>query len=197
MELLLKEPLHPSAKKTQIYRGREKMDEKTKFLKIALATPRDFEGEPVPLVPFADWDYYYTKGLIDWKPDDPAAPVPSVKVPSGFITDLTSVPRPFWVILPPQGLYAYPAIVHDYLYWTQPCDRATADLVLKLAMQDMKVGSVKVETIYNSVRLFGKGPWALNAQAKANGESRLLKVFPTQMRISWAVWKADPGHFLH
>jgi hypothetical protein len=27
------------------------MDEKTKFLKTALATPRDFEREPLPLVP--------------------------------------------------------------------------------------------------------------------------------------------------
>lgn len=36
-------------------------------------------------------------------------------VPLGFITDLASVPRVLWALLPPHGRYAKAAILHDYL----------------------------------------------------------------------------------
>lgn len=39
-----------------------------------------------------------------------------ISVPAGFITDLASVPRIFWTLLPPDGKYAKAAIIHDYLY---------------------------------------------------------------------------------
>ncbi len=39
-----------------------------------------------------------------------------IHVPAGFVTDLASVPRIFWTLLPPDGKYAKAAIIHDYLY---------------------------------------------------------------------------------
>lgn len=39
-----------------------------------------------------------------------------IEVPAGFVTDLASVPRIFWTLLPPDGKYAKAAIIHDYLY---------------------------------------------------------------------------------
>jgi hypothetical protein len=168
--------------KNKVCTGGLQMDEKTTFLKVALANFKDFIGAPAPLVPFADWDYYYTKGVVDWRPSDPSTLSIAVKIPVGFVTDLASIPRPFWSILPPQGRYAYPAVVHDYLYWEQPCDRATADLVLKLAMQEMEVGEVKVQTIYNAVRLAGQGAWSSNAEAKAKGESRITETLSDRLQ---------------
>jgi hypothetical protein len=36
-------------------------------------------------------------------------------VPAGFQTDLASVPRLFWALLPPQGAYERAAVLHDWL----------------------------------------------------------------------------------
>lgn len=39
-----------------------------------------------------------------------------VKIPKEFLTDFASIPRIFWIFLPPyQKLYGKAAIVHDYL----------------------------------------------------------------------------------
>lgn len=35
-------------------------------------------------------------------------------IPSGFSTDLASVPRVFWSLLPPDGVYENAAVVHDH-----------------------------------------------------------------------------------
>lgn len=38
-----------------------------------------------------------------------------IRVPEGFITDGASVPRLFWLLLPPWGEYGQAAVLHDYL----------------------------------------------------------------------------------
>ncbi|WP_250530524.1 DUF1353 domain-containing protein, partial [Caballeronia sp. ATUFL_F1_KS4A] len=51
--------------------------------------------------------YYYLTGPISWHPganNDPG--LPTVIVPTGFVTDLASIPRIFWSVLPPDGDYA-------------------------------------------------------------------------------------------
>ena len=88
-------------------------------------------------------------------------------VPAGFVTDLASIPRIFWSLLRPDGLYAYAAIVHDHLYWTQSTTKETADTVLKFGMEDFKVDSVTVNTIYEAVNLFGGPAWEQNKKLKA------------------------------
>lgn len=37
----------------------------------------------------------------------------------GDITDMASIPRPLWVVLPPFGRYLFGAVIHDKLYRTQ------------------------------------------------------------------------------
>ncbi|ECG8634089.1 DUF1353 domain-containing protein, partial [Salmonella enterica subsp. salamae] len=39
-----------------------------------------------------------------------------IEVPAGFVTDLATIPRIFWSLMPPDGKYAKAAIIHDYLY---------------------------------------------------------------------------------
>jgi hypothetical protein len=146
-------------------------------------------------VPFADFDYYYTLGTLSWVAAPGQTPADTT-VPSGFVTDLASVPRLYWSILPKTGKYAYAAIVHDFLYWTQKTTRAEADQVLKAAMQDSNVGAATVGVIYGTARAFGASFWNGNAKAKLKGEKRFLKVFPeVGQLVSWAEWKKNPAHF--
>lgn len=39
----------------------------------------------------------------------------TIVVPQGFPTDLATVPRIFWWMIPPQGTYEAAAVLHDYL----------------------------------------------------------------------------------
>ena len=60
---------------------------------------------------------WYLKKPISWRPGDGQSRYPPVVVPTGFVTDLASIPRVFWSVLRPDGEYAYAAVIHDYLYW--------------------------------------------------------------------------------
>ena len=42
-----------------------------------------------------------------------------ITAPKGCVTDLASIPRPCWILLPPDGPWVKAAIIHDYLYATQ------------------------------------------------------------------------------
>jgi hypothetical protein len=172
------------------------MRDKKAFLQSALAPTKDMIGPPAPMVPFADWDFYYITGLVSWMPPKASNVSLNVEVPIGFVTDLASIPRVFWAILPPHARYSYPAIIHDYLYWTQICTRELADEVLKLAMKDMEVSNVQVFTIYQAVRIAGGGAWSSNSAAKRAGEKRILKKFPTDVKTTWLEWKTKPEVFL-
>jgi len=133
---------------------------------------------------------------IAWKPGPTQdQKLPSITVPTGFVTDFASIPRIFWSILPPDGEYTYPAILHDYLYWEQPTDKATADLILKAAMEDFGVSKADAFTIYNGVKLGGQSSWDGNAALKAKGEKRILKQFPTDPTVRWKDWRLRPDVF--
>jgi len=151
---------------------------------------------PSQLVPFKDWDYYFTKGLpAIWSPN-PGQPYKRVLVPQGFVTDLASIPQLLWSSgLRPEGPYAYAAIVHDYLYWMQDRTREEADDIFRFAMEDSKVEKNLKDKLYSAVKLLGKRAWDKNAQLKRNGEHRLLRKIPTDFTITWDYWKRQPGVF--
>ena len=143
---------------------------------------------------FADPVYFLTQP-INWEPN-PGQPYSKVSVPTGFVTDLASIPRVFWSLLRPDGVYAYAAILHDYLYWFQTLPRENCDMIFKLAMQDFGIDTVTVTTIYEAVRKAGGPAWSDNARLRKTGEKRILKTFPDDPRIHWEAWKTDPAHFL-
>lgn len=87
-----------------------------------------------------------------------------VSVPKGFITDLASIPRVFWNLLPPFGKYTNAAIVHDYLYRTHLCSRAMADYVIWQGMRASRVGFAVRLLIWGNVRLFGWIAWRDDAR---------------------------------
>ena len=72
-----------------------------------------------------------------------------VIVDKGFVTDFTSVPRLFWLIIPRWGKYGNAAVIHDWLYWEQgEKDRKEADSILLEAMSVLGVSKWKKKTSY-------------------------------------------------
>lgn len=138
---------------------------------------------------------YFLTAPISWTPNPGQEQYKAVTVPKGFVTDFASIPRIFWSVLPPDGTYAYAAVIHDYLYWTQTRPREEADHILKIAMEDFEVGKVTVGAIYSGVRLGGQVAWNSNAEKKAQGEKRILTRFPQDPRTKWEDWKNRPGVF--
>jgi hypothetical protein len=139
---------------------------------------------------------YFLLSPINWTPNlnEPQTLQP-VTVPTGFVTDFASIPRIFWSALRPDGEYAYAAVVHDYLYWTQTRPRDEADEILKLAMQDLKVSGGTITAIYEAVHVFGGGAWNENKNLKQSGERRILKAFPDDPAILWSEYKQRPDVF--
>jgi hypothetical protein len=150
---------------------------------------------PEMLVPFKDWDYYYTKGVrAKWKPN-PGQTYKEVIVPAGFVTDLTSIPQEAWSLgLRPEGPYAYAALVHDYLYWTQERTRKEADEIFLFAMEDSNVDKTLRKGMYAFVDRLGGRAWDSNAKLKKQGERRLLRGYPPTF-TPWSEWKKSAEHF--
>lgn len=82
-----------------------------------------------------------------------------ITVPAGFVTDLASIPRVFYISTPPIGDYDMAAVVHDFLYTAQVTTRAQADGIFKQAMQDCGVGWYTRTKMYLAVRMFGGKIW--------------------------------------
>ncbi len=90
----------------------------------------------------------------------------AVVVPKGFVTDLASIPRGLWWLLPPFGTYVDAAIVHDRLYRTHgsavegtSLNRKQCDDILLEAMRDHKTPRWQQIVIYRNVRWFGWSAW--------------------------------------
>jgi hypothetical protein len=89
-----------------------------------------------------------------------SSPSGVITVPAGFITDLASIPRLFWNILPPFGKYTAAAVVHDWIYRNHAYPRATCDAILLEAMQLCGVRWFPRQLIYRNVRAFGWSAWS-------------------------------------
>jgi Protein of unknown function (DUF1353) len=159
-----------------------------------MATARASES-PLYLGRFKDPMYFLLKP-ITWRPNPDQAGFEPVEVPAGFVTDLASIPPIFFTALRPDGEYAYAAIVHDYLYWTQTRSREAADGIFKMAMADFNIKTATVFAIYQAVRRAGGGAWKANASLSRTGEKRVLKEYPPNAGITWTEWKKRPGVFL-
>jgi Protein of unknown function (DUF1353) len=155
---------------------------------------KDVAG-PLRMGRFAD-PMYFLLDQIEWRPgvNQPSV-YPIVRVPSGFVTDLASIPQVFWSMLRPDGMYAYPAITHDYLYWFQLTSKAVADDILRLGMQDLGVSKQSIFTIYEAVNYFGQTAWVGNARLRAQGEKRVIARFPNDPKVTWSDWKQRPEVF--
>ncbi len=78
-----------------------------------------------------------------------------ITVPAGLRTDLASIPRVLWSLLPPAGLWARASVLHDWMYQTRCFRREKCDRLFLEAMQDDGVGLIRYP-IFQAVRAFGK-----------------------------------------
>ena len=96
-----------------------------------------------------------------------------IEVPAGFVTDLASIPKGLWWWQSPQERTAAPAIIHDYLYWEQSCEKDEADAMMYLAMEKLQVKGIPL--IYAGIRTpFAVASFAKNKEARAKGETRFF-----------------------
>jgi hypothetical protein len=91
-----------------------------------------------------------------------------IEVPVSFVTDLGSIPRILWNVLPPIGPASRAFVVHDYLYATQNFPRSTADKVLLRAMFSTHTKILACWAIYLGVRLGGWYAWQQDGLKKKN-----------------------------
>ncbi|EMW9885841.1 DUF1353 domain-containing protein [Salmonella enterica] len=102
-------------------------------------------------------------GHYNWRVHEPFAFYLSddnsdvISVPAGFVTDLATIPRIFWTLLPPDGKYAKAAIIHDYLYDNALRTKQEADLIFLDGMVVLGVPKWKRVIMYWAVRWFGRG----------------------------------------
>jgi len=85
-----------------------------------------------------------------------------VNVAAGFETDLASVPRLFWTLLPACGPHNRAAVVHDWLYARRRIEtvdgkirkprRKECDWIFLEALKDCGVGWVKRNAMWLAVR---------------------------------------------
>lgn len=151
------------------------------------------EGHRTPVGPlrvsrFKDPMYFLVE-QIRWEPGRGQERFDAVQAPVGFVTDFASIPRVFWSVLRPDGDYAYAAVVHDYLYWTQTRTRKESDEIFRFAMQDFGINRAVIATLYEAVSEFGGGAWDQNRELRDRGEKRILKKLPTDPRVTWSEWK--------
>ena len=100
----------------------------------------------------------------------------TITVPSGFQTDLASVPKIFWNIIPPFGFVTDGSVVHDFLYrhsgfienayhgTPRQLTRKECDDVLLEAMRDCHTPKWQQVVIYRAVRWFGWAAWRQDAK---------------------------------
>jgi hypothetical protein len=102
---------------------------------------------------------------------DPTGQV--IEVPKGFVTDFASVPPALRSLLGPTGPYGMPAIVHDFLYWSQACSKDQADRLFRLSMEDSQVSSPLRWALFVAVHVFGGRAWRTNRTDRAAGLVRV------------------------
>jgi hypothetical protein len=92
----------------------------------------------------------------------------------GYKTDLASIPRIFWSIFTPDGVYRYIAILHDILYQTELFSRDVCDLIFRLGLTDLPSDSEKI--FYYSVRFGGRFVWNAHTRASIEESKQYLQV---------------------
>jgi len=116
----------------------------------------------------------------------------SITVPAGFVTDLASIPVLLMPIYNNTGNYASAGILHDYLYWTQFCDRRKSDRLIKEGLKATYTSYLTRNTIKYGVYWLGEFAWNTNRKNKAAGEERYI---PPSMRsfpagTTWAQYRS-------
>lgn len=135
-------------------------------------TPRN---HPAVLSPFGDGSQWIVWQDMDFSVEQEGDVIANIRVPRGFVTDLASTPRRFWAVYPPFGKYLSAAILHDYLYWTQICDRDISDNIFYQTMKSSGVDAATQAIFFMVLKSQGELAWQENNTEKQQG---LVRVIP-------------------
>lgn len=89
----------------------------------------------------------------------------TVTIPSGFRSDLASVPLWLLWLISPFGNHQRAALFHDFCYRKQPMGRFAADAVFRVVMERDGVPCWKTWLLFYAVRCFGWFAWSQNRLA--------------------------------
>jgi hypothetical protein len=98
----------------------------------------------------------------------------SLVIPQGFVTNLASIPPAFRSLISKSGPQNLPAIVHDYLYWTQICTRDEADVIFAKMLKETGTPWLERNAMYVAVANFGRRAWHENAAHRGEGLPRMV-----------------------
>lgn len=108
-----------------------------------------FESDLILRAPLSAQHYVLEKPLIYRRPNGQ-----KITVPAGFETDLASIPRLFWRVLPRDGgKYRAAAVVHDYMVGRVPWSHAAT--IFSEALRDNGTGDFRRRLMVAAVRLRG------------------------------------------
>lgn len=97
---------------------------------------------------------------------------PAITVPAGFVTELGSVPKDMrWTNGRAEWAIAA-AVVHDYLYWAQPCTREEADAVMVRAMSALGASRATTAAAVRSMTRAGPAAFNKYSARRRSGEVR-------------------------
>jgi hypothetical protein len=99
---------------------------------------------------------------------------PAITVPAGFITELGSVPKAQRWWNGRTDLSMAPAVLHDYLYWYQPCTQDEADAVMVHAMVTAGASPAAAATVYRAISSSGAAAFRKNSERRRGGELRTV-----------------------
>lgn len=91
----------------------------------------------------------------------------TITVPAGFETDLASIPRGLWNVLPKVGPWDKAAVIHDWCYVTAPggMSKQRADAILNEAMIVCNVPTWQRWIIWSGVVVGGSKIWRTYREA--------------------------------
>jgi hypothetical protein len=78
-----------------------------------------------------------------------------IVVPTGFVTNFSSVPAPFRIFISGHGKDRWAATLHDFLYSSTKYPRKVADQIFQEAMDASGVNLFKRKAMYRAVRTGG------------------------------------------
>lgn len=114
-----------------------------------------------------------------------------VAIPRGFKSDGCSIPRAFWTLIghPLDIDYMREAFLHDWLYYTQPCSRWTADSVMNDEMRKSgRVRHWRRRLIIFGLRVGGWKAWNAHAERiKAAKEGKATKGQADDFPPDWMI----------
>jgi len=157
--------------------------------------------DPVDFKPFVDGAHWIVRQPMIYRVGNSQD---TITVPVGFVTDFASIPPALQSIIRQNGRYLLPAVVHDYLYWTQMCTREQADQIFLIAMTENSVGAAHRTALYQAVNVAGSFAWDDNARERQAGLLRILPpnrqeltatmLWPTYRQELAAAGVRDPAH---